>query len=108
LGNSTTREQGQPWLAPASVAWESHDDWDNDDNHGVFPAEFSMDYDYGLSTIEDSSSITTYDEPFAMDIWENSDDFGGINPASGLPLIGGIIDTEGNPYGCGRSSFDDD
>ena len=33
-------------------------------------------------------------------------DFGDINPANGLPMMGSI-DIEGNPYGTDSSSLDD-
>jgi len=36
-------------------------------------------------------------------------ELGDINPANGLPMIGGCIDVEGNPYGTNSDSlFDTD
>lgn len=41
---------------------------------------------------------------------EDSEDIYTINPASGLPMIGGIggVDIEGNPYGIDSFNNDDD
>lgn len=54
-----------------------------------------------------ASEIHPVASAFDDDDWITSD-CGGINPGSGLPMVG-CVDIAGNPYGCGSSlSHDDD
>ncbi|WP_217127062.1 hypothetical protein [Hydrogenophilus thiooxidans] len=61
-------------------------------------------YLFNISNINNSNIKTVEDDMIDsnQDFWHNNQ----INPASGLPMVGGV-DIEGNPYGTDSSSMYD-